>query len=59
MSGEVQQIGVLIAFAALLLVINIKAGGYHWTARLLKVGTYLLLVGTLGALVIKVAGYAL
>lgn len=58
MSAHVQQIGVLIAFVALMLVVNVKAGG-SWSGRLLKWATYLLLVAGVGALVFKVAGFVL
>lgn len=56
MSAEtLQQIGVLIAFALLMLLVNLKTGtARHWTSSLLKVSTFWLLVAAVGVLVWRV-----
>lgn len=47
MSATQGNVLVLIAFAALLVGINIKSGGRTWSGRILKWGTYVLLIFTL------------
>jgi hypothetical protein len=38
---------VLIVFASLLVLINIKSSGGYWSARLLRIASYVLLLFTL------------
>lgn len=55
MTAEVQEIGVLVAFCLLMLLINVKAGSSSWSGALLKNASYGLLVVALVVLVWRVA----